>query len=232
MSQGAVVILPARGGSTRIPRKNIQSFNGAPMITWPILAALAEPGVARVIVSTDDPEIAGIAVDAGAEVPFTRPGELATHHAGTAPVVVHALGELGLSPETPVMCLYPTAALPSRFIGEALHLGQEHPNDFIISVGRHRSPLERALEENDAGRMVMSHPGHLLTRTQDLPTRYFDAGKFYVAPVRLWEARQSMMAEPFVPYFLPEWATVDIDEPGDWPLAEALHRAFADQGPA
>jgi N-acylneuraminate cytidylyltransferase len=73
--------------------------------------------------------------------------------------------------------------------------------------------------------MAVAHPEHLLSRTQDLPVRYFDAGKFYIAPASLWKLQETMMSAPFVPYFLSEWATVDIDEPEDWALAEALHRA-------
>ena len=226
MVTGAIVVIPARGGSTRIPRKNIASFNGRPMIAWAIEAALATPEISRVIVSTDDDEIAAVARQHGAEVPFLRPADLANDVVGTAPVVQHAIAQLEVGGEVGVMCVYPTAALPAAIFSDALgHFGGTS-HQFLISVGRHRSPLERALVQLETGAMALESSAHLLTRTQDLPSRFFDAGKFYCASASLWAGATTMMAKPFVPYFLPEWATVDIDEPEDWPIAEALHRAF------
>ena len=221
-----VAVVPARGGSTRIPRKNILSFNGKPMITWPLSAAATSGVFDRVVVSTDDDEIAAIAREAGAEVPFTRPANLADQHAGTAPVIRHVITELDLADDDIVVCIYPTAAITSEILGDALSHAGSQPERFVISVGRHRSPLERSLESRPHDLMAVAHPEHLLTRTQDLPVRYFDAGKFYIAPASLWNSQETMMSEPFRPYFLPEWASVDMDEPQDWALAEALHRAF------
>jgi N-acylneuraminate cytidylyltransferase len=221
-----VAVVPARGGSTRIPRKNILSFNGKPMITWPLSAAIQVGLFDHVVVSTDDDEIAAIARAAGAQVPFVRPSDLANEHAGTAPVIRHAISELGLADDDTVVCLYPTAAITPEILSDALSQAGASPQSFVISVGRHRSPSERSLESRADGTMAVAHPEHLLSRTQDLPLRYFDAGKFYIAPASLWKSQETMMSEPFTPYFLPEWATVDIDEPGDWPLAEALHKAF------
>jgi N-acylneuraminate cytidylyltransferase len=222
----AVAVVPARGGSNRIPRKNIASFNGKPMITWPLSAAENAGLFDRVVVSTDDDEIATIARQAGAEVPFTRPADLADQHAGTAPVIRHAITELNLADDDIVVCLYPTAAITPEILRDALRHAGSPPERFMVSVGRHRSPDERSLEARPHDLMALVHPEHLLTRTQDLPVRYFDAGKFYIAPASLWKSQETMMSEPFTPYFLPEWATVDIDEPEDWPLAEALHKAF------
>ena len=221
-----VIIIPARGGSTRIVRKNVKIFNGAPMIHWPISAALACVSAENVIVSTEDREIAEVAVSAGASVPFTRPAELADDHAGTAPAIVHALDVLEIADDTAVMCLYPTAPIPSSTLAKAMALAEEHPDDFVMSLGRHRSPHERSVVPGGEGRMVLADSTALLSRTQDLPQRYFDAGKFYVASAATWRSRTTMMAEPFVPFFLPDWATIDMDEPDDWPVAEALHRAF------
>jgi len=221
-----VAVVPARGGSSRIPRKNVLPFNGKPMITWPLSAAAHSGLFQRVVVSTDSDEIAAIARDAGAEVPFTRPADLADQHAGTAPVIRHAITELNLADDDIVVCLYPTAAITPEILRDAFHRAGTSPERFVISVGRHRSPDERSLEARPHDLMAVAHPEHLLTRTQDLPVRYFDAGKFYIAPASLWKSQETMMSEPFTPYFLPEWATVDIDEPEDWPLAEALHKAF------
>ena len=227
----ATVVIPARAGSTRIPNKNILVFNGRPMLTWPIGAAQVAQGIDRVIVSSDDDEITQIALTAGAEAPFVRPGELATDHAGTAPVIVHAIDALGLRDDHLVMCLYPTAAVTQGLLEEAIHLSRENPEHFVISVGRHRSPLERSLVSRSKGTMEIDDPSFLLSRTQDLPPRFFDAGKFYVAPAGLWRSRETMMSEPFIPMLLPDWASVDIDEPDDWPIAEALHRSFVLEAP-
>lgn len=226
MVSGAIAVIPARGGSTRIPRKNIAPFNGRPMMAWAIEAALATPEISRVVVSTDDEDIAEVARRSGAEVPFLRPAELADNVAGTAPVVQHAIAQLELDGEAGVMCVYPTAALTATIFSDALHQFRGTANQFLISVGRHRSPLERALVHTENGAMALETSAHLMTRTQDLPSRFFDAGKFYCATASLWAGATTMMAAPFIPYFLPEWATVDIDEPGDWPIAEALHRSF------
>lgn len=231
MSADVVVIIPARGGSERIPRKNLREFNGHPMLWWPIQTALAAEGVSRVVVSTDDSEITAIALGCGAEVPFVRPSDLADSHAGTAPVIRHAIGELGLGDDTVVVCLYPTSTLPTDLVQAALGVSRDHPDHFTVGVGTHRSPLGRALALRPDSLMALVEPQNLLTRTQDLPTHYFDAGKFYGAKAAIWMKSETMMALPFVPLFLPQWATTDIDEPGDWEIAEALHRAFVLNGP-
>ena len=138
MNAGVQVVIPARGGSTRIPGKNLLPFNGAPMIQWPIRAALEAAGVDAVMVSTDSEEIARVGSDCGAEVPFIRPRELANDTAGTAPVILHALAEQKVSDEQLVMCLYPTAPITSSMIDQAISLARKHPDDMVISVGRHR----------------------------------------------------------------------------------------------
>jgi pseudaminic acid cytidylyltransferase len=178
------------------------------------------------VVSTDDADIARIASEHGAEVPFTRPSELANEVAGTAPVVRHALEELAVSDGDTVVCLYPTAALPGSLLAEGLGLAITNQGRFVVSVGRHRSPLERALRETAEGTAELVTPEHLLTRTQDLPVHFFDAGKFYIASAGLWRGQETMMSKPFTPFLLPDWASVDIDEPDDWPVAQALHKAF------
>lgn len=223
-------LLPARGGSSRIPGKNITSFNNKPMIAWPIEALLASDKFSRVIVSTDDEEIAQVATHHGAEVPFLRPTELATAHAGTAPVVRHALDALEIPDSDVVMCVYPTAAVTTEILEQGLRLGLDHPDTFVVSVGRHRSPQERAVIPNASGLMEVEKPEFLLTRTQDLMTRFFDAGKFYVATAGVWRGQETMMSKSFVPFHLPDWATIDIDEPDDWPLAQALHAVFGVEG--
>ena len=226
MSADVVAIIPARGGSTRIPRKNAKVFNGKPIIAWPLEACKALDAISHCVVSTDDEELARIARDSGATTVIDRPAELATDMAGTAPVIKHAIDEVGVDDDTLVMCLYPTATLTPHLVSETLELAREHPDKFVVSVGRHRSPHERSLQRLGGDLMSLASPDHLLTRTQDLPHRYFDAGKLYVARASVWKARETMIEKPFVPFHLPDWAAVDIDEPDDWPIAEALHRVF------
>ena len=225
MSASTVVVIPARGGSVRIPRKNIGLFNGRPVISWAIDSCQHDSTIDVVAVSTDDAEIAEVSLSSGAST-IKRPADLASHEAGTAPVIKHAIDDLGVDDDTLVMCLYPTATLTPHLVSEALELAREHPDKFVVSVGRHRSPHERSLQRLEGDLMSLASPDHLLTRTQDLPQRYFDAGKLYVARASVWKARETMMEKPFVPFYLPDWAAVDIDEPDDWPVAEALHRVF------
>lgn len=226
MTQGVQAIIPARGGSSRIPRKNAKHFNGRPILAWPITVCRELDSIAQTIVSTEDSELAQIARDSGATSVINRPSALATDTAGTAPVIKHAIDELGLVDDTLVMCLYPTATLTPEIIHQALELALHHPDTFVVTVGRHRSPHERSLQRVDGELMALASTDYLLTRTQDLPQRYFDAGKLYIARASVWKARETMMEEPFVPFYLPDWAAVDIDERDDWAVAEALHRVF------
>ena len=226
MASGVLAVIPARGGSTRIPGKNIRLFNGRPMIEWSLAACHEIAGVDEIVVSTEDPEISRIARSAGATRVIDRPADLASNTAGTAPVVRHALDELSVGDDALVMCLYATAHLPSSMIEEVIGLALRNPENFVVTVGRHRSPIERSLLLEKDGLMSMMSREYLLSRTQDLPTRFFDAGKVYLAKASLWRERDTMMDAPFVPFFLPDWAAVDLDEPEDWAVAEALHREF------
>ena len=226
MSVEVVAIIPARGGSSRIPGKNAKEFNGRPIITWPLEACSQAASISQTIVSTDDEKIARIARNAGATSVIDRPAALATDTAGTAPVIRHAIDDLDVDDDAVVICLYPTATLTAAIVDEALDISRQHPDMFVVTVGRHRSPHERSLETRVGNLMSLSSMEHLLTRTQDLPQRYFDAGKLYVAQASVWKARDTMMEVPFVPFHLPDWAAVDIDEPEDWAIAEALHRVF------
>lgn len=220
-----VAIIPARGGSQRIPRKNIKVFNGKPMIEWPILAALESKVFSRVIVSTEDSEIAKVASQAGAEIPFLRPNDLGGNDVGAASVVLHAIETLTLGPSVAVMNIYPTSPLTPNLFRSAVEDFSIDMSRFLISVGRYRTPVERALTLS-AGLMSHQQKSSMHVRSQDLPDSYFDAGKFHIATARVWRRSETMMADPFVPFFLPAWATVDIDEPDDWQIAEALHKAF------
>ena len=227
MVSSVLAVIPARGGSTRIPGKNIKMFNGRPMIEWPIQACKAVSQVSEIVVSTDDSDISRIARNAGATRILDRPAELASDTAGTAPVIRHVLDSMSVSNDATVMCVYATSALTSSLMSQLIDHANESTDHFVVTVGRHRSPLERSLALRHDGLMSMASQDHLLSRTQDLPTRFFDAGKVYIAQASLWREWDTMLSAPFTPFFLPDWAAVDLDEPEDWPIGEALHREFA-----
>lgn len=225
----ALCVVPARGGSTRIPRKNVRPFAGTPLIVRTIRTVVASGVADRVVVSTDDPDIADLARSAGADIPFLRSPELAGDHTPTIPVVADAIARLaeteGCSYDT-TWVVYPTAALlePGDLVA-AQRTFVESGADVAFSVVETRAPIERAWRCDDAGRGSMVQPEHVETRTQDLPPAYFDAGQFYVAASGFWTAGARLTdADPLlIP--LPPWRAIDIDTEDDWRLAEALHAA-------
>ena len=224
-----VAVIPARGGSKRIPRKNIRPFCGRPMIAWSIEAARASGCFDRVIVSTDDDEIAAAAERLGAEVPFRRPAELADDHSGTVPVMAHAIEWLqahGEAPET-VCCLYATApfvhATDLRRGQQAL---ERSGGDYAFSVTSYVFPIQRALRITDAGRVAMLHPEYASTRSQDLEETWHDAGQFYWGRSEAWLANRAIMTADAVPVVLPRERVQDIDTLEDWRRAEWLFKAM------
>jgi len=228
-----IAIIPARGGSKRIPRKNIRSFAGKPMIGYAIEAALGCEAIGRVIVSTDDDEIAAIAEKFGAEVPFRRPGELADDITPTVPVIQHAVRtwrELGHDPDH-VCCIYPGVPfIRTDDISAALALLVEHEGGgYTFPVTGFPSPIQRALKRAADGSLAPFDPAHVATRTQDLEPAYFDAGQFYWGTADTWLSGANIHRNGRA-IVLPEWRVVDIDTPEDWHRAEALHLALAEVG--
>lgn len=224
-----LAVIPARGGSKRIARKNIRPFAGKPMIAHAIEAALACKAIDRVIVSTEDDEIAAIASALGAEVPFRRPADLADDFTPTVPVIQHAIAacrNLGVAPVN-VACIY--AAVPfirAADLTEALALLGEHGGEgYTFPVARFPAPIQRALRRDAAGGLAPFDPDHVNTRSQDLEPAYYDAGQFYWARAETWAAGTSphAMGRGIV---LPDWRVVDIDTPEDWERAERLHAAL------
>lgn len=227
----SICLIPARGGSKRIPRKNIRPFRGLPMIAWSIRSARDSGLFSRLIVSTDDDEIAAVARDAGAEVPFTRPAALADDHAATIPVIRHALDWLeaeGALPET-LCCLYATAPFvrPDDLCAGAALLGEGV--DFVLAATEYAFPIQRALRLAPDGAVGMLDPVAYGTRSQDLEPAFHDAGQFYWGRSRAW--RQA--AEFFGPHtralILPRHRVQDIDTPQDWDRAERMHRLLEDE---
>jgi len=223
-----IAVIPARGGSKRIPRKNIREFAGKPMIAHAIVAAKQSGLFDRVIVSTDDDEIAAIAQQWAADTPFTRPPELADDHTPTVPVIAHAITacqELGWAVDY-ACCIYP--GVPFIEIDDlkgALELIQQNHSDYSFPVTEFPSAIQRALRRQDDGRMQPFYPEHELTRTQDLEQAYHDAGQFYWGKKEAW-LTNNRIHRSGVGYVIPNWRVVDIDTPDDWARAEWIYKAL------
>lgn len=222
-----IAIIPARGGSKRIPRKNVREFCGQPMIAWPIRAALASGLFDHIVVSTDDTEIAQVAREAGAEVPFMRPAELSDDHTGTTDVVVHALewAENARLPVEAACCIYATAAFiaPDDLATSRQLLSPEC--DYTFPAVRYGHPPQRGFVDGGNASPQLLQPEHQSTRTQDLPPVFHDAGQFYWGTRAAWVERRPFFGPRTRFVELPEWRAVDIDRPEDWSLAEALFKA-------
>jgi len=222
-------LIPARGGSKRIPRKNIRPFRGRPMIAWSIAAAQAAGCFDRIIVSTDDEEIAEVAHSYGAEVPFLRPGHLADDQASTQAVVLHALQwcqQQSLAPQA-VCCLYATAPFVQSADLEAAGqlLEQDLESSFVFTATSFPFPIQRAIRIDGAGRSEMFYPEHFYTRSQDLEESFHDAGQFYWARPETWLTSMNIF-DNGRPLLLPRWRVQDIDTEEDWKRAEILHQVL------
>lgn len=220
-----VAIIPARGGSKRIPRKNIKDFGGKPIIAWSIEAALASNCVDRVIVSTDDDEIAKVAREWGSEVPFMRSSELSDDHTGTIPVVAHAIRWLeqhGTSP-TEVCCIYATAPFVlADDLRKGLKILEDSGGDYAFSVTSYPSPIQRAIRITSKNRVEMFNPELFNTRSQDLETAYHDAGQFYWGRAAAWLTGKFIFSDTAAPVLLPRHRVQDIDTSEDWECAERM----------
>ncbi len=220
-----IAVIPARGGSKRIPRKNIRLFAGRPMIAHAIAAARQSGLFEHVVVSTDDPEIADIARGEGAETPFVRPSDLADDHTPTVPVIAHAIRAcVGLGWKTDrVCCIY--SGVPFIELADltgALALLEHSGADYCFPVTEYSSPVQRALVRNDEGRMTPFFPEFELVRTQDLQHAYHDAGQFYWGRKDAW-LNNARIHSSGVGYPIPQWRVVDIDTEDDWERAQALY---------
>ena len=218
-----IAVIPARGGSKRIPRKNIRIFHGKPMIGWAIEAAHRSGCFDRVIVSTDDAEIADIARDFGALCPFARPQNLADDFTPLVPVIRHALTETTaeLGAVDHVCCILPTAPLlrPSdlRSCYDILLAGRY---TYVLPVTTFPYPIQRAVKKFPDGRIAMFEPDHYLTRSQDLDEAFHDAGQFYWASAETWMVKDQLFDKDAFGYEIPRSHTQDIDTMEDWHQAE------------
>ena len=223
-------VIPARGGSKRIPRKNIKSFNGKPIIAYSIEAALKSGCFDRVIVSTDDKEIALVAKSYGAEVPFFRPTELSNDHAGTLPVIKHAIEwfEQNESALTELCCVYATAPFVSaETIKESYQQLQISQADYCFTVTSFPFPVQRAVKITKQHRLEMFYPQNFSTRSQDLEEAYHDAGQFYWGKAEAFKQMKPLFSELASPYVLPRHLVQDIDTPEDWIRAELMYQVLS-----
>lgn len=220
-----VAVIPARGGSKRIPRKNIREFSGKPMIAYSINCALQSGLFERVIVSTDDEEIAVVAKKFGAEVPFVRPPSLSDDYTGTTEVIAHAIEFLQNQGETlsAVCCIYATApfvqAEDIRQGWEALDSGDW---DYAFTVTDFAAPIFRSFKQTAEGGLEMFFPEYFATRSQDLPVALHDAGQFYWGRPAAWLEGRRIFDRRSKPVMIPRWRVQDIDTPEDWVRAEIL----------
>jgi N-acylneuraminate cytidylyltransferase len=224
-----IAVIPARGGSKRIPRKNVKEFCGKPMIGWSIEAARASGIFDRVIVSTDDPEIGAIARSLGAEVPFVRPPDLADDHAGTTEVVAHATRwALGRQADiSEVCCIYATAPfVEPDDLRRGLSVLESGAWRYAFSATEFPAPIFRAFRQIPGGGVQLFFPEHISTRSQDLPAALHDAGQFYWGTTQAWLEMAPVFSEHSAAVLIPRIRSQDIDTPEDWEFAEALFRLF------
>ena len=220
-----IAVIPARGGSKRIPRKNIKMFGGRPIIAWSIAAAWESRCFDRIVVSTDDPEIASVALEFGAETPFLRPSEISGDMTPTVSVMRHAIAEMsaqGYAPDD-VCCLYATAPFvrAEDIVRGAAALAAA-PDAYVFPVTTFAFPIQRALLRDADGRVRMLNPDLFATRSQDLPETWHDAGQFYWASARTWMSRDAVFSGATVGIAHPRHRVQDIDTLEDWVVAERL----------
>lgn len=222
-----LAVIPARGGSKRIPRKNIKPFFGKPMIVWSISAAQASGCFDRIVVSTDDEEIAELARQYGAEVPFLRPKELSDDFTGTLPVIRHAVlwFEEHEAPVDYACCIYATAPfLRAEDIQQGWETVRSAQCSYAVSATSYAFPIQRAFRLNDDGRLSMFNPEQFQTRSQDLEEAYHDAGQFYWGVKQAWLELLPFFGEDTIPVILPRHRVQDIDTQEDWQRAEIIFR--------
>lgn len=224
-----LAVIPARGGSKRIPRKNIKPFCGKPVIIWSIEAAIYSGCFDRIIVSTDDEEIADVARTHGAEVPFMRPSELSDDHTGTTPVIAHAIEWQCKNGITPLAacCIYATAPfLRAEDLRRGLEDLKKTGADYVFSVTRYEFPVQRAIRIANSGRVEMLFPENFNTRSQELEETYHDAAQFYWGRAQAWLDGERIFSEMAIPLVLPRHRVQDIDTQEDWERAEWMFKSM------
>ena len=228
-----IALIPARGGSERIVRKNIRKFSGRPIIAWPIELAKRSKIFNRIVVSTDDHEIAETALQEGAEVPFIRTPNLSDGGTGITPVVKHAILQMQQSGivVSEVCLIYATAPfLQIDALKNGLELLHAEDCDYVISVTTYAFPIQRAVKRTVNGRLAMFQPETYNSRSQDLETAYHDAAQFCWGTTDAWLEERPVYGPNTVPIVLPRHLVQDIDTEEDWHSAEWKFKAIRASG--
>ncbi len=231
MQLGAVAIITARGGSKRIPGKNKKDFLGKPIICYSIEAALSSGLFDEVMVSTDDEEIADIAVRAGASVPFMRSGAASDDYATTDDVLLEVLEEYEKRGKTfeYMACIYPTAPfVTAAKLKDAFHILKSDNASGVMPVVSFSFPPQRGMAIRD-GRLEYCFPENAMKRSQDLETMYHDCGQFYFYNTEKYRACRGDLKDGYVPIVVPETQVQDIDNTSDWKLAEIKYRMMEEE---
>jgi pseudaminic acid cytidylyltransferase len=219
-------VIPARGGSKRIHRKNIVDFYGKPIIAWSIEAAIESACFDRIVVSSDDNEILEVAKKYGAEVPFIRPLDLSGDYIGTTPVIAHAIDWhllRGQVAET-VCCIYPTAPfVKADDLRRGLEILQTSGADYAFSVTKYDFPIQRAIRITKNQKVEMFYPEYFDTRSQDLEEAWHDAGQFYWGKASAWCDQKPIFGNAS-PVYIPRDRVQDIDSPEDLARARLIFR--------
>ncbi len=221
-----LAIITARGGSKRIPRKNIKEFCGKPILAYSIEAALSSGMFDKVMVSTDDKEIAEIAEQYGAEVPFFRSEKTSGDYATTNDVLLEVLEEYEKRGEffELACCIYPTAPfVTAEKLRDAAGKLTESDADTLIPVVAFSYPPQRAMIVQE-GRLVFEYPQYLDSRSQDLEPHYHDVGQFYLFKVKAFQQNRKLMVGNILPLVVSEMEVQDIDNETDWEIAEIKYR--------
>ncbi len=220
-----IAIIPARGGSKRIPRKNIKSFYGKPIIAWSVEAAKSSGLFEHIIISTDDEEIAEVARNYGATVPFMRPEALSNDFAGTTEVITHATQwalDQGFDVDA-VCCIYATAPfIQTTDIKQGLDKLESGVWNYVFTVTDFVAPIFRSFKQTAEGGIEMFFPENFTKRSQDLPIALHDAGQFYWGRPEAWLQKKHIFDRHSAPVIIPRWRVQDIDTKDDWERAEIL----------
>jgi pseudaminic acid cytidylyltransferase len=229
-----VAIIPARGGSKRIPGKNIKNFYGKPMISYPIRAALNSGIFDRVIVTTDDPQIASVAREFGAETPFLRPDELANDYTTTVPVIKHAIEWLNNNQANVgyACCIYATAPFvqPKYLISAFNKFVEDSVKGYVFTATKFSFPIQRAFKINKDSCVEMFQPSNYSARSQDLEESYQDAGQFYWGAGKTFLEEKIFFSSDSKAYVLPQYLVQDIDTLEDWRRAEIMFEVLKRNG--
>lgn len=228
-----IAVIPARGGSKRIPGKNIRNFCGKPIIAYSIEAALQSGVIDRVVLSTDDERIAEVAREYGAETPFVRPAELADDITPTVPVIRHAVQWVlaNWGPVARVCCIYATAPFitAADLRGAYERLVHDGVTGYVFTATSFGFPIQRGFRISEAGYCEMFHPENYNTRSQDLEEAYQDAGQFYWGSTEAYLSDKIFFSTDSKPYLLHRHRVQDIDTAEDWTRAELMWRLLREQ---